>query len=187
VGTLVSNKDVPGISLFPLATGAIAVALCAFVAAIYLVLETDHADFKQSYRRRALRSGIMLLGLAWVGFFLLSGGGTMTPALAGFAAGYLKTLLATSLLGGGTLLFVLKGRDQWARIFVILLVGVFVFGWGAAQYPFILMPALTIQTAVAPASALKPIIAVVLSGVAVIVVPSFAILYTVFKKDTFLR
>ena len=53
-GTFVEAYVAPWLQPFPLAIGALALALFAFLAAVYLTVEADDADLQDDFRRRAL-------------------------------------------------------------------------------------------------------------------------------------
>jgi cytochrome d ubiquinol oxidase subunit II len=54
------------------------------------------------------------------------------------------------------------------------------WGWGVAQFPYIVEPDLTFANTAAPDSVLRPLLIVLIIG-AVFLVPSFLYLYHVFK------
>jgi cytochrome bd ubiquinol oxidase subunit II len=54
-------------------------------------------------------------------------------------------------------------------------------GWGAAAYPYLVPPGLTVATAAAPPQTLPVILGVLIAGFAV-TVPSLALLFRVFSR-----
>jgi cytochrome d ubiquinol oxidase subunit II len=69
-----------------------------------------------------------------------------------------------------------------ARIAAAAQVGLIVIGWGLAQYPYLVRPALTIFNSASPQNILVDIeIAVALGGV--ILIPSLILLLVIFKNN----
>ena len=67
-----------------------------------------------------------------------------------------------------------------ARILVPIQVTLIVFGWGLAQYPYLVTPDLTFPNTAAPDTVLRPVL-IVLGVGGVLLVPAFWYLYAVFK------
>jgi cytochrome d ubiquinol oxidase subunit II len=57
-GTFVQAYVHPWLRPFPLAIGALALALCAYLAAVYLTMETDDTDLQDDFRLRAFIAGL---------------------------------------------------------------------------------------------------------------------------------
>ena len=56
----------PWLAPFPFAVGLFALALCAFLAAMYLTVETPEAALREDFRRRALAAGVAVGVAAWL-------------------------------------------------------------------------------------------------------------------------
>jgi cytochrome d ubiquinol oxidase subunit II len=69
-----------------------------------------------------------------------------------------------------------------ARLAAGLAVTAVVWGWAAAQYPYLLVPYLTIADAAATRTTLQALFVTLLLG-AVVLVPSLWYLYTLFQRD----
>ena len=83
-GTIrVENGSVPNgfvsswLAPFPLAVGFFALALFAFLASVYLTLETRERELQEDFRRRALISGV-IVGLLALTVFVLAQSGAPT-------------------------------------------------------------------------------------------------------------
>ncbi len=166
------------ISPFPLAAGLLVLAVCAYLAAVYLTLET-RGDLREDFRKRGL--GAWAFGgaafaatilLAWFEAPNLWSG----PAVR-LAAG---TLAAGAILALGSGLALWQRRFSTARVLAIGQVALLVAGWALAQRPYILYPDLTIQEAAAPAATLSFVLWTLPFGM-VLLVPSLALLFAVFK------
>ncbi len=167
-------------SAFPFSVGFLALALFAFLAATYLTLEVEAGPLREDFRARAFASGIavcaaMVVSLlvsyrhapfVWQGLM-----GSQMPAL--FTA-------LTGVTALGALLAVWMRRALLAAALAASLAALIVSGWGLCQFPYILPYDLTLSAAASPASMLRPLLAALAAGMAV-VVPAFGYLYYVFK------
>jgi cytochrome d ubiquinol oxidase subunit II len=165
---------------FPFVIGLLALTTCAYLAAVYLTLETT-GELQEDFRRRALGAGIVFALLAAVAFLLarteapwIWHGLTSRVALIGVPAG-----IALALLSGWA---VFQRRYRLARIAaageVVLLLG----GWALAQYPYLVVPDLTFENAAASPAMMRA--ALVVFGIgALFLIPSLWFLFSVFKAD----
>jgi cytochrome d ubiquinol oxidase subunit II len=169
----------PWLAPFPLAVGGLTLVLFAFLAAVYLTLETEGA-LREDFRRRALAAGA-LLGLLAFGTLALAREGA--PLVwAGLSARPwslpLHAFIATVAMGA---LASLWWRSfPLARVLAILQVVLVVWGWGLGQFPYLLPPHVTFTAAAAPAPVLRAVLAVLVAG-GVFLVPSLWALYRVFS------
>jgi cytochrome d ubiquinol oxidase subunit II len=164
----------------PIAMGALALALCAYLAAVFLVYET-RGDLRDDFRRRAFAAGTVVVGLSIVLLPLLrldaphlwSGliGGPATPIVA------VGTIAA--LVSGGAI--VLR-RDHLARVAAVAQIACLLAGWAVAQHPYLIYPDLTLQQAAAPRATLAFILISAPIGLAILL-PSLALLFRVFKSS----
>jgi cytochrome d ubiquinol oxidase subunit II len=164
---------------FPVASAALALACCAYLAAVFLCREAvvrAEPDLAAEFRRRALGSAVVT-GVLAVGAL---------PVLAHEAPGLVGDLLrgpvAGSVLAGiGTIVALLRRRYRTARVFAATAVAAVVAGWGLAQYPVLVPPDLTITEAAAPAQTLPVTLGVLIVGFAV-TLPAVAFLFRVFGQ-----
>lgn len=169
-----------GLSLF---TGFYSVGMCAYLAAVYLVREADHADvpeLSQIWRRRALRTGVCMGVLSVIGLVIV---GVSAPALAsGFLVRGWPLVAASLLCGIGSLLEL--GRRNYSRAVVASTGAVVsvIWGWGVSQYPLIVPPGITASIAKAPDNVLWLMLLVILLG-GVLLIPSLVYLLRLFKAQ----
>lgn len=171
----------PWLQPFPIAVGLYVLALFSFVAAVYLILETDDQELREDFRLKALWSGAWVGVLAWICFGLAVEG---APLLyKGLSLRWWSVPFQVAVAGLALVTFGALWVRQYfaARILVILQVGAIVFGWGLVQYPYVIVPTLTIKNTAAPASVLWPVAIALLAG-CVVLIPSFAYLYRLFKQ-----
>lgn len=169
----------PWLAPVSLVIGALAVALCAYLAAVYLTVETK-GDLQEDFRRRALLAGTVVVGLAALALPLLYG---ETPhlwhGLLGVrAAPILVTGAAAALLSGWALL---RRRFQLARAAAVAQGALLLLGWGLAQYPYLIYPDVTLQNVAAPQATLRFLLYALAAGMALLV-PSLWLLFRVFKS-----
>jgi cytochrome d ubiquinol oxidase subunit II len=69
---------------------------------------------------------------------------------------------------------------QRARIAAVTQVALIIFGWGAAQYPYLIRPELTIYNSASPANVLRSLNIAVAVG-AIVLLPSLFLLLFIFK------
>jgi cytochrome bd ubiquinol oxidase subunit II len=167
-------------SPFALGCGVFAQALFAFLAAVYLTVDTEGAPALQAdFRRRGLAAAGVLVVVA-VAVFVLARIGAPT-IFRGLTSSWGRLLLGAAAACGATALGLLGARRfRWARVAAIAEVTLVLVGWGAAQYPYLVVPDLTIENAKTARSTLV-LLAWALAAGAVLLFPSFGYLYWVFK------
>ncbi len=166
------------LSLF---TAFFAVAICAYLAAVYLTRDAQRsgdAMLINLWRRRAIWNGAWLGVLAVAGLILVA---SDAPDLwKGFR------FRAWPLVGASVLTGLFSLGALWTRHFTAAAVGApltvtgLVWGWGVAQFPAIVPPAITVETAKSPNGVLWAMIGVVLVG-AILLLPSLGYLLYLFK------
>ncbi len=168
---------------FPFAIGGLALALFAFLAAVYLTLESDDPALQADFRRRALGAAAVVAVMALISFWL---SGTGAPLIReGLARQWwsLPFQLFTGAVAVVAIILLWQKRYVWARAAAILQVTLILWGWAFAQFPFIVEPHLTLQNTAAPDNVLQLLLIALLAGF-VILVPSLWYLYRVFKGET---
>jgi cytochrome d ubiquinol oxidase subunit II len=160
-------------------TGFLFVAACAYVSAVFLVLEArqrGHLDLVRYFSLRAAAAGVLTGALA---------GGTLAelsasaPHVFDRLTGIALPLVAISIAAGIAVLGMLWLRWYNAlvlRVTAAIAVAAVVWGWGLAQYPYLLPTSLPLAAGSAPTASL--VAEFVVAGLAVVLVaPGFALLY----------
>jgi cytochrome d ubiquinol oxidase subunit II len=160
--------------------GLLALAICAYLAAVYLTWETK-GELREAFRKKALASGTVVVALSAVTLPLLR---AETPHLfAGLlsarGAPVLTLGIAWALISGAALLF---RKFRLARVAAAAQVVFLLAGWGIAQYPYLIYPELTLDAAKAPASVLRFILWTAIPGL-LLVVPSLIWLFRIFARS----
>jgi cytochrome d ubiquinol oxidase subunit II len=164
---------------FPLVTGALAVALCAMLAAGFLAVEAQRAaraDLVADFRRRAIVAAIAVPALSLAAF--ASAGAPLRHA--SLSAGVLPILLAAGAAIVLALWALLVMRLRVARALLALHVAALVWVWGLAQQPHIFR-GITVRSAAASAPALRLLATTDLAG-AVLLLPALWLLLVVFRQ-----
>jgi len=169
-------------SPFALGCGLFAEALFAFLAAVYLTVDAEgQPDVQDDFRRRALGAGIALAPIAALVFVLARDGAReIFRGLTGWWAPPL--LAATSVCAVGALAALGARRYRLARVGAAGQVTLILAGWGLAQYPYLIVPDVTLGGAATDASTLRMLLRVLALG-AVVLFPSFGYLFYVFRRE----
>ncbi|HEX6453496.1 MAG TPA: cytochrome d ubiquinol oxidase subunit II [Trebonia sp.] len=160
-------------------TGFLFVAACAYISAVFLVMEAGgrgHQNLTRYFSLRATAAGALTGALAAGTFAELS---SSTPYVFNRLTGIALPLVAISIAAGIAVLGMLWLR--WYQPLVLrgtaaIAVATVVWGWGLAQYPYLLPKSLTLAAGSAPTATMVSEFFV--AGLAVLLVaPGFAILY----------
>lgn len=166
---------------FPFAVGVFALALFAFLAAVYLTVEAQDERLREAFRLRALAAAVAVGAMALVVFLLSSSG---APELRHDLAASWWTWplqIATAVFAVGAIGCLWVRSYLLARLAAAAQVTMILWGWGAAMFPHLVMPDLTVQTAAAPAITLQLVLAALLAG-SLLLFPSFYYLFRIFKS-----
>jgi cytochrome d ubiquinol oxidase subunit II len=156
--------------------GLFALALFAFLAAVFLTLEADSPALATDFRRRALISGVCVAGLA-LAVFWASNTEVRHALTRSFWA--LPLHLATGACALLAFVFLYTSTFRWARVAAAAQVSCIVWGWVLTQYPFLVRPDVTVQSAAAPAATLRLLIVLLCVG-ALVLFPALGYLFSVF-------
>ena len=174
------------LSPFPLSVGLLTLAVFSYLASAYLILETDDPGLREDFRLRALWSSAAVAALmVAVPLLAKRGAGDFYHALLGndWSAG-LVFLAATAALGAHVSLMLRS--FSVARACVVAQASLILAGWGAAQYPYLVRPDLTIPAAASSQASLRLILIALAAG-GLLLFPAIFLLFWVFKKDTVFR
>lgn len=182
----------------PLLIGGMFVATGAYLAAVFLVGDARRAgadgsgaeeDLERYFLRRALGAAVLAGAFALAGLFALhsearyvfdrlTDQGLPLVILSGLCG---VALLALLLAPGGSAVTGSR-RSLLLRPLAAGAVVAVIWGWGVAQFPYLLPTSLRIDQAAAPDPTMT-VIFVVFAVAAVLVLPSLALLYTLSQRD----
>ncbi|MCB9690965.1 MAG: cytochrome d ubiquinol oxidase subunit II [Alphaproteobacteria bacterium] len=172
----------PWLAPFPLATGAFTLALFTLLAAVYLLVDTEDAELREDFRTRALQAAGAVFVTAWMAYFAALRG---APLLA---AGLLGSPLAlvmqglTALLGVALVGAIARRRYRIARGLAVVQVVALLAGWGANQWPWLVVGTLTVEQAAAPEGVLWGTLAVLGTG-APALIAAYVWMIRVFRRQ----
>ncbi len=176
-----SDFITPWMTPFCFGVGLLALAMFAYLAAVYAAAEAADPALAADFRIRAMVSSI-IVGLIAGAILLLSINGApliwngLTRRVWTWPIFWLTTVAALAALWA-----LWMRRFALARICAAAQVALILWGWALAQYPYLLAPDLTIFNAAAPPRTLA-ILASALAAGAVILLPSYGYLLRVFKR-----
>lgn len=163
---------------FPIMAGVIALAICGFLTASYMTTRTEGL-LREDFRQRALAASLVLGAVTAVAL----------PVAAWDAPDFFDRLseaaalpiMAVAVAMGLASLLVLW-RRWWllAPPVAAATVTLVIAAWGAAQYPYAVVPDLHIDEVAAPAATLRAFLIALPFG-ALILVPSLVWLYLTFQ------
>jgi cytochrome d ubiquinol oxidase subunit II len=193
-GAVASGRVPPGLAAGdPLASwtgpssllgGALAVLVCAYLAAVYLCADAVRAgrpELASAFRLRGLITGGLTGVVALAGIGVLAND---APKLFAGLTGRALPLVVFSAVAGIVELGLLWSRRYVAaRVVAALAVTAILWGWAVAQYPVMLEPNVTVAAVAAQSSVLQPVLIVLVVG-AVILAPSLWWLYSLSQHAT---
>jgi cytochrome d ubiquinol oxidase subunit II len=171
----------PWLARFPIAVGLLTTALVAYLAAVYLIMESPDRSTKTLFRRRAIAAWCFVIGLSALALYWSKAGAPeIYRGLAGTLWGLLTVVLTFTTLAGG-LWALLAERDALARLLAAGGAVAMLWGWASAQFPFLVEPSVTIYDA-APQGTLTLLLLSLLGG-SVVLFPFLLYLYRLFKGE----
>lgn len=170
----------PWLTPFALSVGLLTLALFAFLAAVFLTLETHDPELCADFRRRALGAGVAVFFASGLVLLLSPNAAPLVRTGLMASSWALPLHLATGVSAVVVLAALWFRRFRLARLAVGLQVSLIFWGWALAQYPLLVPPDLTVANSAAPDSTLRLVLIVLAVGGAV-VLPSLWYLFQVFK------
>ena len=167
-----------------LLTGALFVAVCAYLAAVFLTREASRRGdqrLRRYFAVRAAAAGAISGALALATLIQIR---SASPALFhGLTHRGLALVIISGACGLAVIASLATGRSQALRPLSVLGVAAVVWGWGVAQYPALLPgTGLTLTTGSAPHSILVTVV-VIFVVAALLVGPSFLLLYSLHGRQ----
>jgi cytochrome d ubiquinol oxidase subunit II len=157
----------------------LAVALCAYLAATYLMVETESdPPLQADFRRRALGAAIVSGILALAGLVIAW---RQAPLLWSELTGRGIWLLLIALINGPIAAFaVWRGAPRVARVAVAAQMVFVLWAWAIGQWPALVPPDFTIHASAGPEASLRGLLIIIAVGM-VVLAPSLWLLFHVFK------
>jgi cytochrome d ubiquinol oxidase subunit II len=163
--------------------GALFVATGAYLAAVFLISDARRAgatDLERYFSTRALGAAVVTGALASAGLVGLYRDAQYI--FEGLTGDGLPLVILSLLSGIGTLVVLRVGARRGARPLAVGAVAAVIWGWGVAQWPYLLPEKLTIDDAAAPSATLTGLL--IVFGVAVfIVLPAIGLLFALVQRN----
>lgn len=181
-GVVTSGFVRPWLAPFPLAVGFFALALFAFIAAVYLTVEAEQGKLQEDFRLRALLSGVAV-GLLALTVFLLAGTGAPTVRAGISRTSWALALhILTAVFAIGAFYMLWTRRYRAARVCAAGQATLILLGWAFAQFPYLVEPDISITSAAAPQITLRLLFGALIAG-AILLFPSYYYLFRIFKTE----
>jgi cytochrome bd ubiquinol oxidase subunit II len=181
-GSFIDQFIRPWLTMFGIGVGLLALALFSFLAAVYLTVEAEDKALQEDFRTRALWAAGAVFVIA---FGVLALSWTEAPMVRQMlmAGPWALPLHIVTGIAAVTAIAALWTRHfRIARVAAAAQVTFILWGWAAAQYPYMLPPTLTIEAAAAPNRTLILILWALAAG-ACVLLPSLYYLFRVFKMQ----
>jgi len=163
--------------------GVLFVATGAYVAAVFLVSDARRygdAGLESYFSVRALAAAVIAGAVAFAGIFVLHADARYI--YDGLTSEALPLVLASAAFGLGALVLLLRGERRGVRPLAVGAVVAVIWGWGVAQYPYLLPKSLKIADGAAASGTLTALL--IVFGIAVVVVlPSLGLLFTLGQRS----
>jgi cytochrome d ubiquinol oxidase subunit II len=165
-----------------LVIGALFVAGGAYLAAVFLVSDARRfgdSDLERYFTARALAAAVAAGVLAVVGVFVLRDDARYV--YDGLTSEGLPLVLVSLACGAAALVLLWRGARRGIRPLAVGALVAVIWGWGAAQFPYLLPTTLTIEDGAGASQALTTLL--IVFGVAVVVVlPALALLFVLDQR-----
>jgi len=164
--------------------GALFVAVCAYLAAVFLTREASRRSDDRLRRYFALRAAVAGPISGALALATLVEIHSSNPALFhGLTHRALPLVIISAACGLAVIALLATGRSRALRPLSVLSVAAVVWGWGVAQYPALLPgTGLMLTTAAAPHSILVTVV-VIFVAAALLVGPSFLLLFSLHGRQ----
>jgi cytochrome d ubiquinol oxidase subunit II len=167
--------------------GCLAVTTCVLLAGVFLTADAARVGLPglaERLRVRTLAVGILSGLIVFAGLYpVLHDAPTLSQGLLGAA---LPLLVVAALAGAITLLLLYRRSYSLARVSAAVAVGAVILGWGAGQYPWMLVDQLTINGAAGAHTTLTALL-LVAALAAVVVLPPLGYLLWLTQTEKWSR
>ena len=179
-GNYVSGYFRPWLRPFPFSVGLFTLSIFAFQAAVYLCAEAGDKALREDFRSRALVAGaaVVLTGaITWV--LAYRGAPLLSSGLIQFWWA-LRLQVITALAAAGALAALWRRMYLTARALAVVECSMIVLGYGAALFPWLVVPQFEISNSSAPSRTHVLVLIAVAIG-ACLLLPSLYFLFRIFK------
>lgn len=192
VGGVASGRVPPGIAAGDVVTswlnptsvlgGVLAILVCAYLAAVFLCADArreGEEELAEAFRVRALATAVLTGAVGLGGIAVLRADAPLL--FEGLTGRALPVIIASVVAGLAAAGLLMARRYVLARLASALAVAAILVGWAVGQYPYALLPYLTIEEAARSRPTLIAMaVALVVGGL--LVVPALVYLYRLFQS-----
>ena len=179
-GLVTGGFFAPWLAPFPILVGLFALGLFAFLAATYLAWEAHTPALADDFRLRAMAAGVVVGALALATFAASIEGAPVVASGLLHRPWTWPQHAATATAALTALGALYKRRFALARVAAAMQTALILLGWAASQYPYLMVPDLTLNNAAANPRT-QHLVLVALAAGSVLLFPSLFVLYRVFK------
>lgn len=163
--------------------GILAIVACTYLAAVLAArdaIRTGRVGLASSFRRRALWAGVVSGAVAVAGVFVMRADAPTIHEGLTDPEGLAMIAISTGA-GIVSLIAIARARHHVSRVAAVVATSAIIWGWGIAQYPWLLPETLTVEQGAAGTSVLASlIIAFVVAGM--IAVPALVWLLSLMER-----
>ena len=166
-----------------LLVGTLFVATGAYLAAVFLISDARRlgdAALERYFRARALAAAAVAGAIALAGIFVLHADARYIYDRLTDQG--LPLVILSIACGLGAVALIARGARRGTRELAVGAVVAVIWGWGVAQFPYLLPERLTISADAAPGDTLTAVL-IVFGGAVVLVLPAIALLYTLTQRS----
>jgi len=183
VGNAEGDPLTSWVNAVSLLIGVLFVATGAYLSAVFLVSDARRfgdPELERYFAARALGASVAAGAVAIAGIFVLHADARYI--YDGLTSEGLPLVLLSLACGAGALVLLWRKARRGIRPLAVGAVAAVIWGWGAAQYPYLLPETLKIEQGAAASETLTAVL--VIFGVAVVVVlPAIGLLYTLAQRS----
>jgi cytochrome bd ubiquinol oxidase subunit II len=183
VGNAAGDPITSWLNPVSLLVGALFVATCGYLAAVFLVSDAHRAgaaDLEADFRVRAVGAALASGAVAVAGILVMRSDARYVYDRLTHEG--LPLVIVSGLCGLAALVLLRRGSTRGARPPAVGAVVAVIWGWGVAQYPYLLPEKLKIADGAAPSATLTAVL-IVFGAAVVIVLPSIALLFTLAQRS----
>jgi cytochrome bd ubiquinol oxidase subunit II len=183
VGNAAGNAVTSWLNPLSLVIGALFVATSTYLAAVFLVSDARRAgapDLERYFANRALIAAIVAGAFAVAGLVALHQDARYV--FDRLTSQALPLVIVSAACGIAVLVLLRRHARRGARALAVGAVAAVIWGWGIAQYPYLLPKTLTIAEGAAPSETLAGVL--IVFGIAVVVVlPAIGLLFALVQRN----
>ena len=183
VGNAEGDAVTSWLNAVSLLTGALFVATGAYLSAVFLVSDAHRAgdpDLERYFTVRAIGAALVTGAIAVAGIFVYRADARYI--YDGLTGDGLPLVILSALCGLGVLTLLWRGVRRGTRALAIGAVAAVIWGWGVAQFPYLLPETLTISEGASAGATLEAVL--IVFGVAVVLVlPALGLLYVLSQRS----